>query len=65
MSAVAKGLSCLATSAVPDLVKRRCLPLRANDSGGLVLYEGLDDILANFKSKDEETGGDVAVGGDN
>jgi hypothetical protein len=29
-----------------------------------VLYEGLDDIRANFKSKEEETGGEVADEGE-
>ena len=29
-----------------------------------MLYEGLDDIRANFKSKEEETGGEVADEGE-
>ena len=29
-----------------------------------MLYEGLDDMRANFKSKEDETGGDVADEGE-
>jgi hypothetical protein len=65
ISAVANGLSCFAISVVPVLVNLRCLPEKAIESGGLVLYEGLEENLANFRSKEEETGGEVAVGEDN
>jgi hypothetical protein len=30
-------------------------------SGGLVLYCGLDDMRANLRSKDEDTGGEPGV----
>lgn len=47
----------------PDLVSRRCrvggMPLKP--SGGLVLYCGLDDMRANFRSKLEDTGGEPGV----
>jgi len=44
----------------PLLVNRRCRggPVFTIPSGGLVLYCGLDDMRANFKSNDDETGGD-------
>ena len=62
ISALANGLRCLRATSVPDLVGRReCLGI-LNWSGGLVLYDdGLDDMRANVKSKEEETGGEEAV----
>jgi hypothetical protein len=63
MSALANGLSCLTIDSVPDLVSRRVWPDILNVSGGLVLYDGLEDIRANFKSNEEDTGGDVVSEG--
>jgi hypothetical protein len=63
ISAEANGLRGLLMTSSPDLVSRRCrvggTPLKL--SGGLVLYCGLDDMRANFRSKDEDTGGDPGV----
>jgi hypothetical protein len=63
MSAEANGLRGLLMTSSPDLVSRRCrvggTPLKL--SGRLVLYCGLDDMRANFRSKLEDTGGEPGV----
>jgi hypothetical protein len=59
ISALANGLSCLNVS---DLVGRRVRGGILNVSGGLVPKDGLDDMRANFKSKEDVTGGEVASG---
>jgi hypothetical protein len=59
ISALANGLSCLNVS---DLVGRRVRGGILNVSGGLVPKEGLEDMRANFKSKEDVTGGEVASG---
>jgi len=59
ISALANGLSCLKVS---DLVGRRVRGGILNVSGGLVPKEELEDMRANFKSKEDVTGGEAASG---
>jgi len=60
ISAEANGLRGLLITSRPLLVKRRCRggAVFIIPSGGLELDCGLEDIRANFKSNDDETGGD-------
>ena len=60
ISAEANGLRGLLITSRPLLVKRRCRggAVFIVPSGGLELDCGLGDIRANFKSNDDETGGD-------